>query len=137
MILNIVNLKAKGCDYYEPSKFLSLSQQYLQSTSNIAPTAAAPVKRPNTTKNVAPKYPQRIGQVKVGSPNSSQAPGVNSDTKLVEMINTAIVDRSPSVRWEDVGKNPCIFAFFSFLCVIKCLILSMKMQLDLKRRSKL
>ncbi|XP_057435506.1 uncharacterized protein LOC130728157 [Lotus japonicus] len=74
-----------------------------QSTSNIAPTAAAPVKRPNTTKNVAPKYPQRIGQVKVGSPNSSQAPGVNSDTKLVEMINTAIVDRSPSVRWEDVA----------------------------------
>lgn len=27
------------------------------------------------------------------------------DAKLVEMINTAIVDRSPSVKWEDVGKR--------------------------------
>ena len=26
------------------------------------------------------------------------------DVKLVEMINTVIVDRSPSVKWEDVGK---------------------------------
>ena len=25
------------------------------------------------------------------------------EDKLVEMINTTIVDRSPSVKWEDVG----------------------------------
>lgn len=25
------------------------------------------------------------------------------DPKLVEMINSVIVDRSPSVRWEDIG----------------------------------
>lgn len=25
------------------------------------------------------------------------------DSKLVEMINTAIVDKSPSVKWDDVG----------------------------------
>lgn len=33
------------------------------------------------------------------------------DAKLVEMINTAIVDRSPSVKWEDVGKRICASAF--------------------------
>lgn len=26
------------------------------------------------------------------------------ESKLVEMINTAIVDRSPSVKWEDIGR---------------------------------
>ncbi|KAK7340132.1 hypothetical protein VNO77_20826 [Canavalia gladiata] len=75
-----------------------------QSTSNIAQTAAVPVKSSNVRKNVLPKHPQRTGQVnKVGTAKSNQASGVNYDTKLVEMINTAIVDRSPSVRWEDVA----------------------------------
>lgn len=84
------------------------------------------------------KYPQRTGQVnKVGSPKSSQASGVSYDTKLVEMINTAIVDRSPSVRWEDVGKNLFTYAFLSLLFFISCLILSVEMQLDLRRRNKL
>lgn len=27
------------------------------------------------------------------------------DARLVEMINTVIVDRSPAVKWDDVGKN--------------------------------
>ena len=27
----------------------------------------------------------------------------NYDDKLVEMINTTIVDRSPAVTWDDVG----------------------------------
>ncbi|XLR20237.1 hypothetical protein HN51_066997 [Arachis hypogaea] len=74
-----------------------------QSTSNIAQTAAVPLKPSNGRKNVVHRYSQPRGQVnKVGSSNSSQA-GVNYDTKLVEMINTAIVDRSPSVRWDDVA----------------------------------
>lgn len=50
------------------------------------------------------KNPQRKDEVnKVQSPKPSQTSGENYDTKLVEMINTAIVDRSPSVRWDDVG----------------------------------
>lgn len=74
----------------------------------------------STRKNVLQKPPQRGGQVnKVGSPKSSQASGVNYDDKLVEMINTAIVDRSPSVRWEDVGKNLCMFA--SLFCILSFL----------------
>ncbi|XP_027331852.1 spastin isoform X2 [Abrus precatorius] len=73
-------------------------------TSNLAQTAAVPIKLSNTRKNVLQKHPQSTGQVnKVASPKSNQASGVNNDTKLVEMINTAIVDRSPSVRWEDVA----------------------------------
>lgn len=27
------------------------------------------------------------------------------EAKLVEMINASIVDRSPSVKWEDVGEK--------------------------------
>ncbi|XP_045794483.1 spastin-like [Trifolium pratense] len=75
-----------------------------QSTSNVAPTAAVPTKLSNTTKKVLQKNPQRKDEVnKVQNPKSSQTSGENYDTKLVEMINTAIVDRSPSVRWDDVG----------------------------------
>ncbi|WJX76983.1 microtubule-severing ATPase [Trifolium repens] len=76
-----------------------------QSTSNlVAPTAAVPTKLSNTTKRVLQKNPQRKAEVnKAQNPKSSQTSGENYDTKLVEMINTAIVDRSPSVRWDDVG----------------------------------
>ncbi|KAL5058417.1 hypothetical protein RYX36_030021 [Vicia faba] len=75
-----------------------------QSTSNHAQTAAIPSKLSNTTKKVLQKDPQRKDEVnKVQSPKSSQTSGANYDPKLVEMINTAIVDRSPSVRWDDVG----------------------------------
>ncbi|OIV98735.1 hypothetical protein TanjilG_24906 [Lupinus angustifolius] len=75
-----------------------------QSTSNSARAASIPIKSSNARKNVLPKNPQRTGQVnKVGSPKSSQVSGASYDSKLVEMINTAIVDRSPSVRWEDVA----------------------------------
>ena len=110
----------------------------MQSTSNLSQTAAVPIKPSNARKNVLQKYPQQTGQVnKVGSPKSSQASGVNNDTKLVEMINTAIVDRSPSVRWEDVGKNLCTIVFLYLLFVVSCLILSMEMQRGLRRQSKL
>ncbi|TKY65589.1 Spastin protein [Spatholobus suberectus] len=47
---------------------------------------------------------RRADQVnKVGSPKTSQESGANYDAKLVEMINATIVDRSPSVKWEDVA----------------------------------
>ncbi|GAU43878.1 hypothetical protein TSUD_179730 [Trifolium subterraneum] len=75
-----------------------------QSTSNLTQTAAVPTKLSNTTKKVLQKNPQRKDEVnKVQNPKSSQSSGENYDSKLVEMINTAIVDRSPSVRWDDVG----------------------------------
>lgn len=46
-----------------------------------------------------------IQKEKVASSKPMQESGGAYDEKLVEMINTAIVDRSPSVKWEDVGKN--------------------------------
>lgn len=36
---------------------------------------------------------------------SSQESGNAYDAKLIEMINSSIVDTSPSVKWEDVGKE--------------------------------
>lgn len=41
--------------------------------------------------------------------------GNGYDSKLVEMINTAIVDRSPSVKWEDVGENSSLSLLLNFL----------------------
>ncbi|KAI3416794.1 uncharacterized protein J3R85_015058 [Psidium guajava] len=40
---------------------------------------------------------------KVASAKPAQESGNGYEAKLVEMINTAIVDRSPSVKWEDVA----------------------------------
>ena len=40
---------------------------------------------------------------KVVSLTSKQESGSGYDEKLVEMINSVIVDRNPSVKWEDIG----------------------------------
>ncbi|KAK3128276.1 hypothetical protein QOZ80_6BG0459280 [Eleusine coracana subsp. coracana] len=39
----------------------------------------------------------------IGGSKPAQRAGGNYDDKLVEMINTTIVDRSPAVRWDDVA----------------------------------
>lgn len=43
-----------------------------------------------------------------------QESGSRYESNLVEMINTAIVDKSPSVKWEDVGEKIFLLSpFFS------------------------
>lgn len=54
---------------------------------------------------------------KVVSSKPVQESGPGYDAKLVEMINTVIVDRSPSVKWDDVGEklyHTFFFLFFYF-----------------------
>lgn len=48
---------------------------------------------------------QASAHQKIGSGNSKpvQKAAGSYDDKLVEMINTTIVDRSPAVKWDDVG----------------------------------
>lgn len=41
----------------------------------------------------------------VGTSQSTREVPDGYDPKLVEMINTAIVDRSPSVKWDDIGST--------------------------------
>lgn len=41
----------------------------------------------------------------VGNSKSGQEALQNQDAKLVEIINTSIIDRSPAVKWDDVGKK--------------------------------
>lgn len=48
------------------------------------------------------------------SPKPVKESGNVYDDKLVEMINTTIVDRSPSVKWDDVGEWDC----YAFLLVL-------------------
>lgn len=84
----------------------------LQSTLPHAQTAAVSTTS-NFRKNVSPKSQQssrnspvvRNHTEHVGSSKPVAEAGNGYESKLVEMINTAIVDRSPSVKWEDVGEK--------------------------------
>lgn len=49
---------------------------------------------------------------KVASPKQVRESGKDYDSKLVEMIEMSIVDRSPSVKWEDVGEN------WTYFCIV-------------------
>ncbi|XAR54115.1 Microtubule-severing ATPase [Bertholletia excelsa] len=53
----------------------------------------------------APRYGSvvRNPTEKVVSPKPTQESGSGYDAKLVEMINSVIIDRSPSVKWEDIA----------------------------------
>ncbi|PON37784.1 Spastin [Trema orientale] len=72
-------------------------------------TAASTI--PNARKHVLPKSPRPgTNNLAVGtrtnntaSTKPTQESGGNYEAKLVEMINTSIVDTSPSVKWEDVA----------------------------------
>lgn len=50
------------------------------------------------------------------NPKPVKESGNGYDDKLVEMINTTIVDRSPSVKWDDVGE--CHLLCFLLLLVL-------------------
>ncbi|KAK2650514.1 hypothetical protein Ddye_018003 [Dipteronia dyeriana] len=81
-----------------------------KSTSPHAQTAGVSLLS-NSRKNLStnPQRSSRNNPVarnqtdKVVSSKSIQESGHGYDPKLVEMIETAIVDRSPSVKWEDVA----------------------------------
>lgn len=81
-----------------------------KSTSPHAQTAAVS-STSNFRKSISPNSPRssrnnpvvRNQTEKTGSSKPLAEAGNGYDSKLVEMINTAIVDRSPSVKWEDVA----------------------------------
>ncbi|XP_057980658.1 uncharacterized protein LOC131166275 isoform X1 [Malania oleifera] len=83
------------------SKKTSIGAQTLA----ISPTVS------NRRKNALQKSPGSAGNIpavrsqvdKVVSSKPIQEPGLGLDEKLVEMINTVIVDRSPSVKWDDIA----------------------------------
>lgn len=68
---------------------------------------------PNARKHVLPKSPRPNTSNPAGrnqtnntvNTKPTQDSGGNYEAKLVEMINSSIVDASPSVKWEDVGKK--------------------------------
>lgn len=67
----------------------------------------------NSRRDAHQRYPQKSGNAPVAKDRAVNDVGVKPinkagsdyDDKLVEMINTVIVDRSPSVKWDDVGRN--------------------------------
>lgn len=79
----------------------------------------------SSSRKIVPKRPinSRISNATTGNiinevrvAKSSQETGNAYDAKLIEMINSAIVDTSPSVKWEDVGKKSKFFyAAFNFV----------------------
>lgn len=64
------------------------------------------------TNRRSPVLRSQSNKVVNSKPAQGSAPGY--DEKLVEMINTVIVDRSPSVKWDDVGEEPYLSFFFFY-----------------------
>lgn len=67
--------------------------------------------QPHATTSLKPSSP-RIGNPvtqrqnkNAGSSKPLKEGNDVYDAKLVEMINAVIVDRSPSVKWEDIGQK--------------------------------
>ncbi|KAE8660448.1 Spastin [Hibiscus syriacus] len=72
-----------------------------KNTLTHAQTAAVP---PRTSNSKSPRNPVVRNHIdRVESSKSAQEPTNSYESKLVEMINTAIVDRSPAVKWDDVA----------------------------------
>ncbi|CAL5331468.1 unnamed protein product [Camellia sinensis] len=82
-----------------------------KNTSTHAQSAAVSSRTSNARKGAIQKSTSlpRYGSVvrnqtdKVVSSKPVQESGSGVDAKLVEMINSVIVDRSPSVKWEDIA----------------------------------
>ncbi|KAK1285843.1 Katanin p60 ATPase-containing subunit A1 [Acorus calamus] len=70
-------------------------------SSTISNTQKVPVRNPHSSVRVNVGAKDRTNDV--GRSNVKKGPVGSYDTNLVEMINTAIVDRSPSVKWDDVA----------------------------------
>lgn len=89
-------------------------------SASASPTSSylrrSAVEKPSVSSNASAV---RIQSNKAGSSKPVQDSGGGYDAKLVEMINSVIVDRSPSVKWEDIGENlPVVFHLFLYLCLI-------------------
>lgn len=99
-----------------------------QSTLAPAQTAAVTSTTLNSRKDVIRKSsrsstnnPMMRNQTdKVVSPKTTQESNSGYEAKLVEMINTTIVDRSPSVKWDDVGEKLLYALPLSFFCFFAC-----------------
>ncbi|KAK6229245.1 hypothetical protein SCA6_018196 [Theobroma cacao] len=78
-----------------------------KSTSIHAQTAAVSPRTSNSRRDVLQKSSRnpvvRNQADKVGTSKPAQESTNGYESKLIEMINTAIVDRSPSIKWEDVA----------------------------------
>ncbi|XP_021904336.1 spastin isoform X2 [Carica papaya] len=85
--------------------------QILNNRWHICEQAAGPSTSSNPKKSMPQKPPRSsIGNgivtnqtSRVTSPKPVQESSNGYESKLIDMINTAIVDRSPSVKWDDVA----------------------------------
>lgn len=74
----------------------------------VARTQSVPPSQPARNVNRRPQSAAPSGGAarnpRPTTPRSVAVPGV--DSKLVELIENEIVDRSPSVKWDDIGNTP-------------------------------
>eukprot|EP00257_Ricinus_communis_P024284 XP_015584451.1 spastin isoform X3 [Ricinus communis] len=82
------------------SKWQGHISERLQALNRRAAGTSSNKNSPRSTGNTAVTRNQPDTAAK---PKSAQESGNGYEAKLVEMINTAIVDRSPSVKWDDVA----------------------------------
>lgn len=81
-------------------------QKTIPSPSASVSATASRYRRGSTQKTSLPRggiATARSPKDATANPKPVKESGNGYDDKLVEMINTTIVDRSPSVKWDDVG----------------------------------
>lgn len=86
-------------------------------TASVASTTSTARKHvlPQSARATTNRPEMRNQANNIVSSKPVQQSGGGYDEKLVEMINSAIVDRSPSVKWEDVGEKFITYSLFILL----------------------
>ncbi|KAJ8773902.1 hypothetical protein K2173_009333 [Erythroxylum novogranatense] len=109
--IDFIVLLSFNVDFFSISLYFSAgTSSSNKNTLTHAHTAAVSSPTSNYKRNVLQKassmgnHPRvQIQTNKVISSKPARETGSDYESKLIEMINTAIVDRSPSVKWEDVA----------------------------------
>ncbi|KAF2566425.1 hypothetical protein F2Q68_00023987 [Brassica cretica] len=91
---------------------MSENKRTVPSPSSASVSTTASPRRVSTQKTSLPRG--GVGKARsprdatTTNPKPAKESGNGYDDKLEEMINTTIVDRSPSVKWDDVGECRCL-----------------------------
>lgn len=89
-----------------PAQKATITTTALNARKHVLPKSSHPSTNTAAVRNLTNN---------TSTPKPIQESAAGYEAKLVEMINTSIVDRSPSVKWEDVGEKLTICISLAFL----------------------
>ncbi|KAL0720633.1 hypothetical protein Bca4012_035232 [Brassica carinata] len=94
---------------------MSENKRTVPSPSSASASSTVSNRRVSSQKTSLPRGGVGMARSPRDATTSNPKPANGYDDKLEEMINTTIVDRSPSVKWDDVGECYCS-AFSGGIC---------------------